>query len=72
LTKSDPKGELTIAMNCKNLLDCGFLKKLSGSMPHTTDMVKLTYCTDKDRCVINRLATTMIVYLEDNGLQDEK
>ena len=59
-------------MTCKNLSDCGFLEKFSGSMPHTTNLVKLTYCNDKKRCVINRLAMTMIVYIEDNELPDEK
>jgi hypothetical protein len=59
-------------MTCKNLHDCAFLEKISVSMPHTTNMVKLTYCTDNNRCVINRLATTMIVYIEDDSLPDEK
>jgi len=59
-------------MTCKNLPACGFLEKFSGSMPHTTNMVKLTYCADKNRCVIKKLATTIIVHIEDERLPDEK
>jgi hypothetical protein len=59
-------------MTCKNLPDCAFLEKFSGSMPHTTNMVKLTYCADKERCVIKILASTIIVHIEDDGLADKE
>jgi hypothetical protein len=55
-------------MTCKNLPDCGFLKKFSGSIPHTTNMVKLAYCMDNNRCVINRLEKTIIVHIEEDEL----
>jgi hypothetical protein len=58
-------------MTCKNLTDCAFLDKFSGSMPHTTNMVKLTYCTDNNRCVIKKLSTTVIVFIEDDRLPVE-
>lgn len=59
-------------MTCKHLPECGFLEKISGIMPLTTKMVKQTCCVDKNRCVMNRMASTMIVHIEDDNLPDEK
>jgi hypothetical protein len=44
-------------MACKHLLKCGFIEKISGSMPQTAQMVKIKFCEYHiTRCAIYKVA----------------
>ena len=60
-------------MTCKHLLKCGFIEKISGSMPHTTEMVKIKFCDgNKTRCAIYKVAEMEgIEHVPDDILPDE-
>jgi DNA-binding transcriptional regulator PaaX len=55
-------------MACKHLPNCNFLEKISSVMPHTTKMVKQTYCVDKKRCVLHKMAKTICIDLPANEI----
>ena len=60
-------------MTCKYLHKCGFIEKISGSMPHTTEMVKVMFCeSHKTRCAIYKVAEIEgIEHVPDDILPDE-
>ncbi len=59
-------------MTCKHLPDCSFLEKISSVMPHTIKMVKQTYCMDKKRCVLHKMARTICIDLQADEISPAK
>jgi len=59
-------------MTCNQLPECVFLEKIRGTMPHTSKMVAENFCADRERCLMNELAKTMIEHLFEGKFPDRK
>jgi hypothetical protein len=59
-------------MRCTQKDKCEFIEKIGSSMPNTKNFVKAIYCVDRERCMKEELAKTIIEHLIEGNFPENK
>jgi hypothetical protein len=59
-------------MQCTKRDNCELIEMISSSMPNTKNFVKAVYCVERERCMKEELAKTIIEHLIEGNFPENK